>query len=179
MDINDISKTSEDSIPDAKYYLVRLKDSKTVYIMNQKPDYNKWPFYKAYEKNPSYLNAFCIGLFNVPSLCDKGYNFLFSIGLVPDEDSVAYIFNEPKENEIDLRKALSYTDTYEVDDNVADHYKLFDWHIPMLLGSKPFKKYIQEHLNEFKVEESKVPSTPGPTKESKDTPVILNKRLLI
>ena len=82
-------------------------------------------------------------------------------------------------NEIDLRKALSYTDTYEVDDNVADHYKLFDWHIPMLLGSKPFKKYIQEHLNEFKVEESKVPSIPGSTKELKDTPVILNKRLLI
>ncbi len=50
MDINDISKTSENSIPDAKYYLVRLKDSKTVYIMNQKPDYNKWPFYKAYER---------------------------------------------------------------------------------------------------------------------------------
>ena len=37
----------------------------------------------------------------------------------------------------------------------------------------------REHLNEFKIGESKAPSTPGPTKESKGTPVILNRRLLI
>lgn len=42
--------TSKDSIPDAKYYLVRPKGSKTVYIMDLKPEYNKGPFYKACEK---------------------------------------------------------------------------------------------------------------------------------
>lgn len=45
--------------------------------------------------------------------------------------------------------------------------------------SQPFKKYIQEHLDEFKVEESKALPVPGPTKESRDIPVISNKRLLI
>ena len=43
--------TSKDSILDAKYYLVRPKGSKTVYIMDLKPEYNKGPFYKACEKN--------------------------------------------------------------------------------------------------------------------------------
>lgn len=56
------------------------------------------------------------------------------------------------------------------------HYGLFDWHIPMLLINEPFKKYIQEHLDEFKVEALPVP---GSTKESRDIPVISNRRLLI
>lgn len=170
---------SKDSIPDAKYYLIRPEDSKTVYIMNQKPDYNKEPFYKACEKNMSYLSAYCVGLFNVPSLCDKGYNFLFVIGLVPGENSIAYIFDEPKENKMDLKKVLAYTDTYKVDNEVATHYGIFDWHISILLNNEPFKSYIQEHLDEFKVKESEVLLAPGPTKESKSAPVILNKRLLI
>lgn len=84
--------TSKDSILDAKYYLVRPKGSKTVYIMDLKPEYNKGPFYKACEKNMSYLNTYCISLFRVPSPCENGYNSLFVIGLVPDEDSIAYIF---------------------------------------------------------------------------------------
>ena len=172
-------KSSKDSIPDAKYYLVRPRDSKTVYIMSQKPDYDKGPFYKACEKNLSYLNAYCLGLFTVPSICEKGGDFLFTMGLIPSPNSIAYIFNEPKENKIDLRDALSYTDTYKVDDEVADHYVIYDWHISILLNKKPFKKYIQEHLDEFKVEESEALPAPGPTKESKGTPVILNKRLLI
>ena len=170
---------SKDSIPDAKYYLIRPEDSKTVYIMNLKPDYNKEPFYKACEKNMSYLSAYCVGLFNVPSLCDKGYNFLFVIGLVPGENSIAYIFDEPKENKMDLKKILAYTDTYKVDNEVATHYGIFDWHISILLNNEPFKSYIQEHLDEFKVKKSEVLLTPGPTKESKSAPIILNKRLLI
>lgn len=170
---------SKDSIPDAKYYLIRPENSKTVYIMNLKPDYNKEPFYKACEKNMSYLSAYCVGLFNVPSLCDKGYNFLFVIGLVPNENSIAYIFDEPKENKMDLKKVLAYTDTYKVDNEIAAHYGLFDWHISILLNNEPFKSYIQEHLDEFKVKESEVLLAPGPTKESKSAPVILNKRLLI
>ena len=98
---------------------------------------------------------------------------------MPDEDSIAYIFDEPKENKMDLKKALASTDTYKVDNEVAIHYRLFDWHIPMLLINEPFKKYIQEHLDEFKVEESEALPVPGPTKESRDIPVISNRRLLI
>ena len=169
---------SKDSIPDAKYYLIRPEDSKTVYIMKEKPDYNKGPFYRACAKNMSYLDTYCVGLFGVPSLCNKGYNFLFVIGLVPDENSIAYIFDEPKENKMDLKKVLARTDTYKVDNEVAIHYELFDWHIPTLLDSKPFSTYIQEHYKP-KGEESQALPAPGPTKESKGTPVILNKRLLI
>lgn len=172
-------KSSKNSIPDAKYYLVRPGNCKTVYIISQKPDYDKGPFYKACEKNLSYLNTYCIGLFIVSSVWDKEYNSLSVIGLVPDENSMAYIFDKPKENKMDLNKALAHTDSYKVDDEVADHYKLYDWHIPMLLDSEPFKKYIQEHLDEFKVEKSEALLAPGPTKESKDIPVILNRRLLI
>lgn len=179
MDINDISKTPQNGIPDAKYYLVRPRDGKIVYIMGQKPDYDKEPFYKGSEKNLSYLNNYCLGLFTVPSIWEKEGDFLFTIGLIPSPDSIVYIFDKPKENKIDLRDALSYMDTYKMNDEVANYYKLYDRHIPLLLKCEPFKKYIQEHLDEFKVEESKVPSTPGPTKESKGTPVILNKRLLI
>ena len=171
--------SSKDNIPDAKYYLIRPEDSKTVYIMKEKPDYNKGPFYKACAKNMSYLNAYCVGLFGVPSLCDKGCNFLFVIGLVPEENSITYIFDKPKENKIDLNKALAYTDSYKIDNEVADHYKLYDWHISILLNNEPFKSYIQEHLDEFKVEKSEALPVPSPTKESKSASVILNKRLLI
>lgn len=171
--------SSKDSVLDAKYYLIRPENSTTVYIMNQKPDYNRGPFYKACEINMSYLNTYCVGLFRVPSISEKRGNFLFTIGLIPSPDSIAYIFDEPKENKIDLKKVLARTDTYKVDNEVAIHYGLFDWHIPMLLNSEPFKKYIQEHLDKFKIEESETLPAPGSTKESKDIPVILNKRLLI
>lgn len=171
--------SSKDSVLDAKYYLIRPENSTTVYIMNQKPDYNRGPFYKACERSMSYLNTYCVGLFGVPSISEKRGDFLFTIGLIPSPDSIAYIFDEPKENKIDLKKVLARTDTYKVDNEVAIHYGLFDWHIPMLLNSEPFKKYIQEHLDEFKIEESETLPAPGSTKESKDIPVILNKRLLI
>lgn len=156
-----LGNNSKDSIPDAKYYLVRPRDGKTVYIMSQKPDYDKEPFYKGSEKNLSYLDAHYLSLFTVPSIWDKESDFLFTLGLVPSPNSIAYIFDKPKEN------------------NIADYYKLYDWHIPLLLKCEPFKKYIQEHLDEFKVKESEALPVPGPTKESKGTPIILNKRLLI
>lgn len=167
--------SSKDPVLDAKYYLIRPEDSKTVYIMKEKPDYNKEPFYKTCEKNMSYLNAYCVGLFSVPSLCDKGCNFLFVIGLVPEENSITYIFDKPKENKIDLKKVLASTDTYKVDKEVAIHYELFDWHIPTLLDSKPFSTYIQEHYkSKGKVNEtSEIDKTPEHAKSN------LNKRLLI
>ena len=172
-------KSSKNSIPDAKYYLVRPREGNTVYIMGQKPDYDKEPFYKGSEKTLSYLDSYCIGLFTVPSIWEKEGDFLFTLGLIPNPNSIAYIFDKPKENKIDLRDILSYTDTYKIDDEVANYYKLYDWHIPLLLECGPFKKYIQEHLDEFKVEESEALPTSSPTKESKGTPIILNKRLLI
>ena len=172
-------KSSKNSIPDAKYYLVRPREGNTVYIMGQKPDYDKEPFYKGSEKTLSYLDSYCIGLFTVPSIWEKEGDFLFTLGLIPNPNSIAYIFDKPKENKIDLRDILSYTDTYKIDDEVANYYKLYDWHIPLLLECGPFKKYIQEHLDEFKIEESEVLSVLGLTKESKGTPIILNKRLLI
>lgn len=178
-DVDFFGDSSKDSVLDAKYYLIRPENSTTVYIMNQKPDYNKGPFYKACERSMSYLNTYCVGLFRVPSISEKRGDFLFTIGLIPSPDSIAYIFDEPKENKIDLKKVLARTDTYKVDNEVAIHYGLFDWHIPMLLNSEPFKKYIQEHLDEFKIEESETLPAPGSTKKSKDIPVILNKRLLI
>lgn len=174
-----LGNNSKDSIPDAKYYLVRPRDGKIVYIMGQKPDYDKEPFYKGSEKNLSYLNDYCLGLFTVPSIWEKEGDFLFTMGLIPSPDSIAYIFDKPKENKIDLRDALSYMDTYKMDDEVANYYKLYDRHIPLLLKCEPFKKYIQEHLDEFKVKESEALPVPGLTKESKGTPIILNKRLLI
>ena len=45
MNKDDTSKTSKDSIPDAKYYLVRPEDSDIVYVMRDKPDYKRQPFY--------------------------------------------------------------------------------------------------------------------------------------
>ncbi len=69
---------------------------------------------------------------------------------------------------------LSDVSSIEEMEELARYYKTFDWHISTLLNNEPFKSYIREHLDEFKA-----PSTPGPTKESKDTPVILNRRLLI
>ncbi len=171
--------SSKDSVLDAKYYLIRPEDSKIVYIMKEKPDYNKGPFYKACEKNMSYLNDYCTDLFRVPPVDERRGDFLFIIGLIPKNNSIAYIFDEPEENKMDLKKVLAYTGTYKVDNEVANHYKLFDWHIPMLLNSEPFKKYIQEHLDEFKVKESEEIPAPGPTKESKGAPIILNRRLLI
>ena len=84
-------------------------------------------------------------------------------------------FDEPKENKMDLKKVLARTDTYKVDNEVAIHYELFDWHIPTLLDSKPFSTYIQEHYkSKGKVDETpKVDKTPEHAKSN------LNKRLLI
>ena len=39
MDVGDFSKVSQNNIPDAKYYLVRPKDSEMIFVMDKKPDY--------------------------------------------------------------------------------------------------------------------------------------------
>ena len=180
MDVSDISKTSQNNIPDAKYYLVRPKGSSIIYIMEDKPDYKKEPFYTRCVECKSdiqdYLMENCLHELDLEEISCDAYNYLHVLDLHPSENTVVCVFGEGKH--VTISEVLA-NDTYTADQEVAKHYNLFNWHIPTLLSMEPFKKYIQEHLNEFKVEESKAPSTPGPTKESKGTPVILNKRLLI
>lgn len=180
MDINDISKTPQNGIPDAKYYLVHPKDCDLIYVMKDKPNYNKEPFYITCEGSVSdmtdYLSCNCLRVLDTGEISNDEYGYLCVLGLYPSENAVTCVFGEGKH--VTISEVLA-ENTYITDQEVAKHYNLFNWHIPTLLSMEPFKKYIQEHLDEFKVEESKAPSTPGPTKESKGTPVILNKRLLI
>lgn len=171
--------TSKDSIPDAKYYLVRPKGD-MVYVMGSKPDYEKEPFYakpagcKLDMQN--YLIKNCLCDFDLGKISYSEEDYLLTLDLCPSENTVVCVFG--KEKHVTISEILA-DNTYVTDNEVANHYKLFDWHIPMLLDSEPFKKYIQEHPNEFKVEESEALPVSGPTKESKSTPIILNKRLLI
>ena len=171
-------KGSKNNIPDAKYYLVRPRDSKMLFVMDKKPDYEEEPFYKSCKGGKldinNYLEDHCVDQFDTDNMSSEEDSYLYVLGICPPDNSIGYVFDKPKENKIDLNKALVCTDSYKVDDEVVDHYKLYDWHIPLLLKCEPFKSYIREHLDEFKA-----PSTPGPTKESKDIPVILNRRLLI
>ena len=178
MDVSDISKTSQNNIPDAKYYLVRPKNSRMIFVMDKKPDYGEEPFYNSCKECKldmnNYLESHCIDQFDSDYLSMEEDGYLHVLEIYPLDNSVAYVFGRPKEAEVDVFNTLTSIDTYSADEEVARYYKTFDWHISILLNNEPFKSYIREHLNEFKA-----PSTPGPTKESKDTPVILNRRLLI
>lgn len=183
MDVSDISKTSQNNIPDAKYYLIHPKDSEMLFVMDKKPDYEEEPFYNNCKECKldmnNYLKDHCVNQFDTDNMSSEEDSYLYVLGICPPDNSVGYVFGRPAEAKVDVFKALTSIDTYSADKEVAKYYRTFDWHISMLLNNEPFKSYIQEHLDEFKVGESKVPSTPGPTKESKGTPVILNKRLLI
>lgn len=183
MDVNDISKTSQNNIPDAKYYLVRPKNSEMLFVMDKKPDYEEEPFYNSCKECKldmnNYLKDHCVDQFDTDNISSEEDSYLYVLGICPPDNSVGYVFGRPAEAKVDVFEALTSIDTFLVDKEVARYYKTFDWHISILLNNEPFKSYIQEHLDKFKIGESKVPSTPGPTKESKDTPVILNKRLLI
>lgn len=183
MDVSDISKTSQNNIPDAKYYLVRPKGD-MIYVMGDKPDYEKEPFYAKCAgcklDMQNYLMRNCLCKIDTGEISYDEDNYLYVLDLCPSENTVVCVFGEPNTIQVEptVTEVLS-SDTYKTDMEVAEHYEIFNWHIPMLLDKAPFKKYIQEHLDEFKVGKSKAPSTPGPTKESKGTPVISNRRLLI
>lgn len=178
MDVGDFSKVSQNNIPDAKYYLVRPKDSEMIFVMDKKPDYEEEPFYNSCKEcnldMNKYLEDHCVDQFDSDNMSTEEDNYLYVLGICPSYNSVAYVFGKPKEAEVDVFKTLTSIDTYSADREVARYYEAFDWHILTLLNNEPFKSYIREHLDEFKA-----PSTPGPTKESKGTPVILNRRLLI
>ena len=178
MDVSDISKTSQNNIPNAKYYLVRPKDSSIIYVMEDKPDYKKEPFYTRCVEYKSdmrdYLMRKCLRELDLKEISCDELNYLCVLDLYPSENTVVCVFRGPAEAGVDVFKTLTSIDTYSADKEVTRYYETFDWHISILLNNEPFKSYIREHLDEFKV-----PSTPSPTKESKGTPVILNRRLLI
>lgn len=179
-EVDFFGNNSKDSIPDAKYYLVRPKNSSAVYIMVDKPDYKQEPFYAKCAGCKSdmqdYLIGHCIYDFDLEVINCSEEDYLDTLDLRPSENTVVCVFGEEKH--VTISEILA-NNTYVTDNEVAKHYELYNWHIPILLNNEPLKSYIQEHLDEFKVKESKVPSTSNPTKESKGTPVILNKRLLI
>lgn len=175
---NSSENNSKDLIPDAKYYLVRPKDSSVIYVMEDKPDYKKEPFYARCVGCKSdmrdYLMRKCLRELDLKEISCDELNYLCVLDLYPSENTVVCVFRGPVEAGVDVFKTLTSIDTYSADKEVARYYKTFDWHISTLLNNEPFKSYIREHLDEFKA-----PSSPGLTKESKGTPVILNRRLLI
>lgn len=181
--VNSSENNSKDLIPDAKYYLIRPKNSEIIFIMDKKPDYKEEPFYNSCKECKldmnNYLKDHCVDRFDIEDLSMEEDNYLYVLGICPPDNSVGYVFAESKEVNADISTVLNTTDNFTVDEEVANHYKIYDWHILTLLNNEPFKSYIQEHLDEFKIEESEAPSVPGPTRESKSTPVILNRRLLI
>ena len=167
---------SKDPIPDAKYYLVRPKDSDIIFIMDTKPDYKKEPFYNSCKGCKSdmndYLKAYCLDKFGTEYMSVDEDGYLHALGICPDENSVSYIFNEPTEDKVDISTVLNTTDNFTVDKEVANHYKIYDWHIAALLALEPFKTYIEKTYGS-KTEEPKV------VEESKNSETNLNKRLLI
>lgn len=181
--VDSFGNNSKDSIPDAKYYLIRPKNSEIIFIMDKKPDYKEEPFYNSCKECKldmnNYLKDYCVDRFDTEYLSMEEDNYLDVLGICPPDNSVGYVFAESKEVNADVSTVLNTTDNFTIDKEVANHYKTYDWHILTLLNNEPFKSYIQEHLDEFKIEESKAPSTLGLTRESKSTPVILNRRLLI
>lgn len=162
MDVSDISKTSQNNIPDAKYYLVRPEDSSMVYLMVDKPDYPHGPFYKATEGSfvEDYLSDNAEFIFDTDTLeCDIS-DALMAMDLYPDENEVKYLLALTQEvSEKDLPSLLSKY-SYCVDEIIAKHYNVHDWHIKDLLEKSPFKEYIKEHYfikPECKVEPKEVP----------------------
>lgn len=175
IETNSSKNDSKDPIPDAKYYLVHPKDDDTIYIMDKKPDYKEEPFYDICNRidMQNYLIDYSVNQFNIDDISLEEDNYLSTLGIYPSENSIGYVFGESKI--IRIKPGVSEvlaSDTYGADEKVAEHYKLFNWHIPILLDKEPFKKYIQENYKtSTKVEEPEV------TKEAKISS--LNKRLLI
>ena len=160
MDVSDISKTSQNNIPDAKYYLVRPEDSSIVYLMVDKPDYLHEPFYKATEGGfvEDYLSDNAEFMFDSNTLESDISDALEAMDLYPDENEVKYLLAQ-EVSEKDLPLLLSKY-SYCADEIIAKHYELHNWHIEALLQKSPFKEYIKEHYftkPECKVEPKEVP----------------------
>lgn len=167
--VNKPVSTTKNSIPDAKYYLIRLPSSDWVYLMDKKPKFQKSPFYDEAEGSrlslDKYFNEHAISYFNATSECGARYCFQ-NMGLIPEENSIAYVFDEPNTPDavtISLTDALS-TDTAKTDKAVSEHYTVYNWHIGAVLQTSPFKEYIEKHF---------IPKNVSNTSEQ------INKRLLI
>lgn len=161
----------KDSIPDAKYYLIRPKNSDIIFAMDKKPDYKEEPFYNSCKgcklDMENYLTEHCSSTLNVDNTTEGRY-FLSDLGICPGENSVSYVFNNPAETKVNISTVLNTTDNFTVDKEVANHYKIYDWHIAGLLALEPFKTYIEKNYGS-KTKEPKVA-------KGSET---LNKRLLI
>lgn len=147
IETNSSENNSKDSIPDAKYYLVRPEDSSMVYLMVDKPDYPRDPFYKATKGEfvEDYLNDNAEFTFDSDTLESDIIDALDAMDLYPDENEVKYLFASTQEvSEKDLPSLLSKY-SYCVDEIIAKHYELHNWHIEALLQKSPFKEYIKEH----------------------------------
>lgn len=162
LETNSSENNSKGSIPDAKYYLVRPEDSSMVYLMVDKPDYLRDPFYKATKGGfvEGYLNDNAEFIFDSNTLESDIIDALDAMDLYPDENEVKYLFASTREvSEKDLPSLLSKY-SYCVDEIIAKHYELHNWHIEALLRKSPFKEYIKEHYftePKCKVEPKEVP----------------------
>lgn len=162
IETNSSENNSKDSIPDAKYYLVRPEDSSMVYLMVDKPDYLHEPFYKATEGGfvEDYLNDNAEFMFDSDMLEPDISDALEVMDLYPDKNEVKYLLALTREvSEKDLPSLLSKY-SYCTDEIIAKHYELHNWHIEALLQKSPFKEYIKEHYftkPECKVEPKEVP----------------------
>lgn len=175
VETNSSKNNSKDSIPDAKYYLVRPEDSDIIFLMNKKPDYKEEPFYNSYKgcklNMEDYLTIHCLDSFDIENMTE-GRNYLCALGICPDKNSVSYVFSDPTEAKVDISTVLNTTDNFTVDKEVANHYKIYNWHIAGLLTLEPFNTYIYENYRPKN--ETKSAATNAENKTSS-----LNKRLLI
>lgn len=116
MDVSDISKTSQNNIPDAKYYLVRPENSEMIFVMDKKPDYEEEPFYNSCKECKldmnNYLEDHCVDRFDSDNMSTEEDSYLYVLGICPPDNSVAYVFGRPEEAEVDVFKTLTSIDTY-------------------------------------------------------------------
>lgn len=141
------AKAVDHTIPDAKYYLIRLFESNNIYIMDAKPDCRTYPFYKDVSKYAGdvrdYLEDNAVDVFNLDFAEHQIYSSLGTLDLIPDAGSMICVYDKPET--VNNKSVLKCTDTFNVEQTVAEYYSTHDWHISKLLELEPFKEYIQKN----------------------------------
>lgn len=138
----------KEKIKDAKYYLIRPKDSYIVYLMTIKPDYTCSPFYKDIENEEyvdDYLNTRSESSYDITDISLEMEESLKAMDLLPEENEVKYLFGVQQDFSKKELSSLLRTFSYSANEVVAEHYKVYTWHIEDLLKLSPFKEYIQKH----------------------------------
>lgn len=137
-----------EKVKDAKYYLIRPKDSYMVYLMKDKPDYLHEPFYEAAKEEEcaeDYLDTNYEFIYDSDDISSEMNDALDAMNLLPNENEVKYLFESQQEfSDKDLPSLLS-SFSYCADEIIAKHYEVHTWHIKELLEKSPFKEYIQAH----------------------------------